>query len=164
VQVSYFYDPACYHDSDGQPHSASAVYYGYRHPMKPHRITMTHSLLLHSQFWPSLNVCSHSPSPPLSVHYSHSACTAVSGLCLLPNIDRGFVSHLCIAASCPIRTWCHYDPSRFPFWDAERLASHVFPERNLQLFLEKVRMYSYDFMVPCVNYVNLLGGNSFVSL
>jgi len=56
LQVAYFYDPACYCDPENTGHSASSVYYGYRHPMKPHRITMTHSLLLHSPFWPSLNV------------------------------------------------------------------------------------------------------------
>ena len=46
VQVSYFYDPDPTH-----------VHYGHKHPMKPHRMTMAHSLLMASPFWPSLKVC-----------------------------------------------------------------------------------------------------------
>ena len=55
VQVSYFYDPDCY-NAHGYEYGPTAVYYGYRHPMKPHRITMTHSLLMSSGYWPSLQV------------------------------------------------------------------------------------------------------------
>ena len=55
MQVSYFFDPECF-TSDGFKYGPSSVYYGYRHPMKPHRITMTHSLLMNSPFWPSLQV------------------------------------------------------------------------------------------------------------
>lgn len=55
VQVSYFYDPECF-AADGFTYGPTAVYYGFRHPMKPHRIGMTHSLLMNSAFWPSLQV------------------------------------------------------------------------------------------------------------
>ena len=55
MQVSYFYDPECF-KADGFTYGPTAVYYGYRHPMKPHRIGMTHSLLMNSAFWPSLQV------------------------------------------------------------------------------------------------------------
>lgn len=36
LQVSYFYDP-----------EIGNYYYGEGHPMKPHRMRMTHALLLH---------------------------------------------------------------------------------------------------------------------
>jgi hypothetical protein len=53
LQVSYFYDPECF-KADGFMYGPTAIYYGYRHPMKPHRIGMTHSLLMNSAYWPSL--------------------------------------------------------------------------------------------------------------
>lgn len=60
LQVSYFYDPECY-NAHGYEYGPTAVYYGYRHPMKPHRITMTHSLLMSSGYWPSLQVRASRP-------------------------------------------------------------------------------------------------------
>jgi hypothetical protein len=82
LQVSYFYDPECY-SSGCFSYGPTAVYYGYRHPMKPHRITMTHSLLMSSPYWPSLHVrhdppilsCKHSPPHSLPSALLDLVCT-----------------------------------------------------------------------------------------
>lgn len=56
-KVSYFYDTECYVDPEkGTKHAPTAVYYGHRHPMKPHRISMAHSLLTASPYWPRLRI------------------------------------------------------------------------------------------------------------
>lgn len=74
-QVSYFYDPECF-TADGFKYGPTAVYYGYRHPMKPHRIGMTHSLLMNSAYWPSLQVRFVSSSSPNLWHHMPLAISA----------------------------------------------------------------------------------------
>ena len=54
VQVSYFYDPEC-----------GSFYYGPGHPMKPHRVKMAHSLILHYGLYTKLQArVPHTPRRP----------------------------------------------------------------------------------------------------
>jgi hypothetical protein len=76
LQVSYFYDPECF-TADGFKYGPTAVYYGYRHPMKPHRISMTHSLLMNSAYWPSLQVRFRTSSYAHLLHRWPSRWTSV---------------------------------------------------------------------------------------
>lgn len=45
-QVAYFYDP-----------DVGSYYYGPGHPMKPHRVKMAHSLILHYGLYKQMEVC-----------------------------------------------------------------------------------------------------------
>ena len=44
-KISYFYDP-----------DVGNFYYGQGHPMKPHRVRMTHNLLLHYGIYKEMEV------------------------------------------------------------------------------------------------------------
>ena len=78
LQVSYFYDPECCAQENGV-YGPTAVYYGHRHPMKPHRIAMTHSLLMNSAYWPSLRVRA---LPSLCCHALEQNASALACACL----------------------------------------------------------------------------------
>lgn len=61
-KISYFYDP-----------DVGNFYYGQGHPMKPHRVRMTHNLLLHYGIYKEMEVrrdavitlvSGHSSRPP----------------------------------------------------------------------------------------------------
>ncbi len=47
-KISYFYDP-----------DVGNFYYGQGHPMKPHRVRMTHNLLLHYGIYKEMEVRTH---------------------------------------------------------------------------------------------------------
>lgn len=47
--MAYFYDP-----------DVGSYYYGPGHPMKPHRVKMAHSLILHYGLYKQMEVCSAS--------------------------------------------------------------------------------------------------------
>ena len=51
-KISYFYDP-----------DVGNFYYGQGHPMKPHRVRMTHNLLLHDGIYKEMEVSEY-PAPP----------------------------------------------------------------------------------------------------
>lgn len=46
MQVAYFYDA-----------DVGKYYYGQGHPMKPHRVKMAHSLILHYGLYSQMEVC-----------------------------------------------------------------------------------------------------------
>lgn len=48
TQVAYFYDP-----------DVGSYYYGPGHPMKPHRVKMAHSLILHYGLYKQMEVQHH---------------------------------------------------------------------------------------------------------
>ncbi len=49
--MAYFYDP-----------DVGSYYYGPGHPMKPHRVKMAHSLILHYGLYKQMEVGSASPA------------------------------------------------------------------------------------------------------
>lgn len=51
LQVAYFYDP-----------DVGSYYYGPGHPMKPHRVKMAHSLILHYGLYKQMEVGNASPT------------------------------------------------------------------------------------------------------
>lgn len=51
-KISYFYDP-----------DVGNFYYGQGHPMKPHRVRMTHNLLLHYGIYKEMEVSAPNVAP-----------------------------------------------------------------------------------------------------
>jgi len=60
-RVSYFYDP-----------EIGNYYYGQGHPMKPHRIRMTHSLLLNYGLYKKMHIYRPTPSQPREMTKFHT--------------------------------------------------------------------------------------------
>ena len=52
-QVAYFYDA-----------DVGKYYYGQGHPMKPHRVKMAHSLILHYGLYSQMEVCAREAIRP----------------------------------------------------------------------------------------------------
>ena len=67
MQVAYFYDA-----------DVATYYYGQHHPMKPHRIKMTHSLILNYGLYNMMEVSSR------TVHCTESGASACKPLIACP--------------------------------------------------------------------------------
>ncbi|GFP90758.1 histone deacetylase 6 [Phtheirospermum japonicum] len=61
-RVTYFYEP-----------TIGDYYYGQGHPMKPHRIRMAHSLIIHYNLHQRMEICSPFPAEPDDIRRFHSA-------------------------------------------------------------------------------------------
>lgn len=70
LQVAYFYDP-----------EIGNYHYSNQHPMKPHRIKMTHALILHYELYNELEVLLHcSAAGLLSILGAFAGCAAATAV------------------------------------------------------------------------------------